>query len=117
QQRFRSPDEAGSEILSTDARLSGSLDSRMADPQAEGNAPGPGRAAAGGSGGGVERTPGEPATAVAGAVVHDPLVDPEEKLDAAAEEDDGQGWQVSCAAGDGSGFALGRRHGDGLGNP
>ena len=71
----------------------------VADPQAEGNAPGPGRTAAGGSGGGVERPPGEPATAVAVAVVQDPLVDAEEELDAAAEEDDGEGGQVSCGAG------------------
>ena len=74
-ERLRSPDQAGPEILPTDPRLSGSLDSGVADAQAEGNAPRPGRAAAGGSGGGVERPPGEPATAVAVAVVHDPLVD------------------------------------------
>ncbi len=50
-------------------------------------------------GGGMERAAGEPATAVAGAVVHDPLVDAEEKPDAAAEEDDGKGCQVSRGAG------------------
>ncbi len=72
---------------------------------------------AGGSSSGVECPPGEPPTTVAVAVVHDPVVDPEENLDAAAEEDDGAGWQVSCGTGDNSGSALGRRHGGGLGNP
>ncbi len=97
----------GPEILPTHPRLSGSLDSGVADPQAEGNAPGPGRTAAGGSGGGVERPPGEPATAVAVAVVHDPVVDAEKELDAAAEEDDGEGGQVSCGAGLGPSGGLG----------
>ena len=73
----------------------------LADPQAEGNAAGPGRTAAGGSGGGVERPPGEPATAVAVAMVADPLVDAEEELDAAAAEDDAEGEPVSCGAGAG----------------
>ena len=45
-----------------------------------------------------KRAGGEPATAVAGAVVHDPLVDAEEEPNAAAEEDDGKGWQVSRGA-------------------
>ena len=74
-ERFRSPDRSRAEILPTDPRLSGSLLAGLADPQAEGNAPGPGRTAAGGSGGGVERPPGEPATAVAVAMVADPLAD------------------------------------------
>ena len=54
-ERIRSPDPAGSEILPTHPRLSGSLAAGLADAQAEGNAPRPGRTAAGGSGGGVER--------------------------------------------------------------
>ncbi len=87
-ERFRSPDQAGAEILPTHPRLSGSLLARLADSQAEGNAAGPGGTAAGGSGGGVECPPGEPATAVAVAMVQHPLVDAEEELDAAAEEDD-----------------------------
>src|SRR5262249_6370945 len=89
----------------------------MANAQAEGDAPGPGRAAASGSGCRVERPPGEPATAVAVAVVHDPVVDTEEKLDAAAEDDDGEGGTLSCGSRYGSGVAAGRRHGDGRGNP
>ena len=84
-----SPGQAGAEILPTDPRLPGAVAAGLADPQAEGDAAGPGRTAAGGSGGGVERPPGEPATAVAVAVVPDPLVDGEEELDAAAAEDDG----------------------------
>ena len=91
--------EAGAEILPTDPRLSGALVAGLADPQAEGNAARPGRTAAGGSGGGVERPPGEPATAVAVAVVADPVADAEEELDAAAAEDDGEGGPVSCGAG------------------
>ena len=63
-ERFRSPDEAGPEILPAHPRLSGSFHTGMADPQTEGNAPGPGRTAVGGSGGGLERSPGEPPVAV-----------------------------------------------------
>ena len=114
EQRFRSPGQAGAEILPTDPRLSGSLVAGLADPQAEGNAPGPGRTAAGGSGGGVERPPGEPATAVAVAVVQDPLADAEEELDAAAAEDDGEGGQVSCDAGLGPSGGPGRSIGWGV---
>ena len=100
-ERFRSPDQAGAEILPTDPRLSGSLAAGLADPQAEGNAAGPGRTAAGGSGGGVERPPGEPATAVAAAMVADPLADAEEELDAAAAEDDAarRAGIMRCGAG------------------
>ena len=56
----------------------------LADPQAEGDAARPGRTAAGGSGGGLERPAGEPPTAVAAAVAQNPLADREEELDAAA---------------------------------
>jgi hypothetical protein len=90
-------------------RLSGSIVARMADPQAEGDSPRPSRTVAGGSGGGVERPPGESATAIAVAVVHYPVVGTEENLDAAAEEDDGEGWQVSCRAGEGPCGGLGAR--------
>ena len=47
--------QAGAEILPTDARLPGALAAGLADPQAEGDAAGPGRAAAGGTGAVVER--------------------------------------------------------------
>ena len=49
----------------------------------------------------MERPPGEPATAVAVAMVQNPLADAEEELDAAAAEDDAQGGAVSCGAGAG----------------
>ena len=89
--------QARSEILPTDPRLSGSLAAGLADPQAEGNPPGPGGIAAGGSCGGLERPPGEPATALAVAVVPDPLVDAEEELDAAAAENDAEGGRIMAS--------------------
>ena len=52
-------------LLPTHPRLPGAVAAGLADPQAEGDAPGPGRTAAGGSGGRVERQPGAPALAVA----------------------------------------------------
>ena len=64
-ERSASQVQPGAEILPTDPRLPGAVAAGLADPQAEGNAAGPGRTAAGGSCGGVERPPGEPATAVA----------------------------------------------------
>ena len=51
------------------------------------------------------------------AMVQYPVVDTEEKLDAAAAQDDAQGDPVSCGAGDGSRPAAGRRYGYGLGDP
>ena len=51
--------------------------------------------------GGVERSPGESATAVAVAMDANSLVDAQEELDAAATEDDGRGRTVSCGTGDG----------------
>src|SRR5262249_9914058 len=81
------------------ARLSGSLDPGVADSQAEGNAPGPGRIAAGGPGGGVECAPGESAIAVLVVMGANLLADCEDELDAAADEDDAEGGAVSCAAG------------------
>ena len=59
------PHPSRCEILPTDPRLSGSLAAGLADPQTEGNPTRPGRTAAGGSGGGLERPPGEPPIAVA----------------------------------------------------
>jgi hypothetical protein len=78
-------------VLPAHPRLSGSLVAGMADPQAKGNKARPGRAVAGGSGSGVERSSGEPATAVAGAMDANPLVDREEELDVAATQDDAEG--------------------------
>src|SRR5262249_26135265 len=86
-------------LLPTHPRLSGAVLAGLADPQAEGDTPGPGRTAAGRPGGGVERPPGKPATAIAGAVVADQVADGQEDLDAPATEDDGQGGAVSCLAG------------------
>ena len=65
----------------------------LADPQAKGDTPGPGRIAAGGSGGGVECSTGESATAVAVAMGQHSLADAEEELDAAATEDDAKATQ------------------------
>ena len=93
--------QAGAEILPTHPRLPGAVAAGLADPQAEGNAAWPGRTAAGGSCGGLERSTGEPATAVAVAMAQHPLADAEEELDAAAAEDDAQGDAVSCGAGAG----------------
>ena len=67
---------------------------------------GPGGIAAGGSGSGVERSPGEPATAFAVAVVPDSLADAEKELDAATAEDDAEGDRLSCGAGGSSLAAL-----------
>src|SRR5262249_20569213 len=80
-------------------RLPRALPARLAHPQAEGDAPGPSRAAPGGPSCGVERPPGEPAVAVAAPVAPDPLADGEEELDAAATEDDGEGGPRPCRAG------------------
>src|SRR5258708_720347 len=71
----------------------------MADSQAKGNTSRSGGIAAGGSGSRVERSTGEPPTAIAIAVVPDQVVDKEEELDAAATQDDGEGRPVSCDAG------------------
>ena len=61
----------GSEILPTHPRLSSSLLARLADSQAKGDAARSGRIAVGGSCRRVERSTGEPATAVAIAVASD----------------------------------------------
>ena len=55
---------AGPEVLPAHARLPGPLAAGLADPQAEGNPPGPGRAAAGGTRAAVVRQAGEPAPAL-----------------------------------------------------
>src|SRR5262249_57215952 len=85
-----------------DARLPRAVAAGLADPQAKGDAPGPCGAAAGGSGGGVERSPGESATAVAAAMVANPLADAQEELDRARAKDDAPGTGVSRGAGVGA---------------
>src|SRR5262249_18367610 len=91
--------ESGRALLPTHPRLSGAVLAGLADPQAEGDAPGPGRTHAGGSGGGVERPSGKPATAVAAAMAANLLADGEEELDAAAAEDDETSDPLPCGAG------------------
>src|SRR5262249_37429801 len=56
-------------LLPTDPRLPRAVAAKLADTQAERNSPGPGGTSAGGSSGGVECSTGEPATAVALAMV------------------------------------------------
>jgi len=80
-------------------RLSGSFAAGLADSQAERNPTGPCGIAAGGSGFGLERSPGEPTTPFATAMVPNPLADAEEKLDTTAAEDDAPGTLVSFGAG------------------
>src|SRR5262249_8796991 len=92
------------EILSAHPRLPGPFPPRLADAQAEGDTPGSGRVAAGRSRRRLECSPREPATALAAAMAPDQMADREEKLDATAAEDDGEGGPCSyhsrrrCAA-------------------
>src|SRR5581483_389227 len=68
---------------------------RLAGAQAEGDATGQGGAAAGGTGGGVEREAGQPVAAgVVGVGVH-PAVYAAARLDGEPARDDGQGGPVS----------------------
>src|SRR5262245_32993669 len=90
--------ESGRALLPTHPRLSGAVLAGLADPQAEGDSPGPGRTAAGGSGGGVERPPGESPASLALAVVTNPLADVEAEMDLAAAEDDAEGEPLLCGA-------------------
>src|SRR5262249_24746065 len=89
----------------------------VVDSQAEGNPSWPGGTTAGGSGSRVAHPPRESATAVAVAVVQYPVVDTEEKLDAASNEDDGEGGTVSWEAGNGGGRLGGRGDVVGPGDP
>src|SRR5437764_707974 len=75
-------------MLPVDARLPGAVAARVARPQAEGNAAGPGRAAARGSHRGLEQPQGKPPAPLAPSMVSDPLADSQEELGPAAEEDD-----------------------------
>src|SRR5262249_31700830 len=86
-------------LLPADARLPGSLVARLADAPAEGDAPRPRRAAAGGWGRGLECPAGEPATALAAAVVPAPLADGAEELDAATTPPDAPGQPLLPVAG------------------
>src|SRR5262249_18285614 len=90
---------AAGQILPTHPRLSGAVLAGLADPQAEGNPPGPGRTAAGGSGGGVECPAGESPASLALAVVPNPLADAEAEMDLAAAQDDAEGDPLLCGAG------------------
>ena len=95
------------EILPTDPRLSGSLAAGLADPQAEGDEPGPGRTAAGGSGGGVERPPGEPPTAVAaGNGCRFGWLTQKKNWTPPPAEDDAEGDPLPCRAGAAAGRAC-----------
>src|SRR5262249_39091107 len=102
--------------LPVDTRLPGAIVAGLVDAQAEGNAPRPGGAAAGGSGQCVERPPREPPTPLALAMVQHPLADAEEELDAAPATDDAQGRPLSSGPGTGcrrgSAAAAGCRLGD-----
>src|SRR5262249_3871299 len=91
-------------------RLPRSLAAGLADPQAEGNETGPGRVAAGGPGGGVERPPGKPTTAIAISMAANSLAHQEKELDATAAQDDGQGDSGSCGADRDCGGAAGGSH-------
>src|SRR5262249_11951530 len=95
--RRKSPERRGT-LLPADARLPRAIAAGMAHSQTEGDAPRPGRIAAGGSGGGVERPAGEPADPVAVPMGSHPLPDAEEDLDPTTAENDGYGGAVSFAA-------------------
>ena len=99
------PGPPGGQLLPTDARLPRALAAGLADPQAAGDPPGPGRAEAGGT----RRRSGTPsprtATCRRPGVGEHPAADQEEGLDRAATEDDEAGGAGAWDADAGTGAA------------
>ena len=90
-------------VLPAHPRLPGPLAPRLADPQAAGDPPGPGRAAAGRTGGALERQAREPPPALGPGVGEHPAADQEARLDRAAAADDAAGGSGARPEGTGTG--------------
>ena len=96
-------DRRRSPVLPAHPRLPGPLAAGLADPQAAGDPPRPGRAAAGGTRRALERQAGEPAPALGAGVGEHPPADSSQGLDRAAAPDDAAGRPGAWLAGPGPG--------------